>query len=384
MRVTAEWVAPGHPDKICDRISDAILDACLRQDPKSRVAVETFGGHGLLVIGGEVTTTAKIDYEKIARKIIDNDEIKIIVNIVEQSPEIARGVDNNGAGDQGVMVGYATTETKELMPLEVCLARSLNSHLRAGRSQLQDGKTQVTLDHNGDLETIVSRWCGMSRDEIKNIIEKWLSTVLLDYDVAATDTLSVLINPAGDWNIGGFDADTGLTGRKLAIDNYGPRVPIGGGAFSGKDFTKVDRSGAYMARHLAIRCLMYYRNDITQDAAIVDFRPVAVMTRLAYAIGYPRPVEVTATLYREDGSFEVRDLLREDIDVIYGYDLSPAGMIKHLDLGGRSNPNCESLAMFGHFGCWSLPRPAWEKIDAEYAPTLASILDSEHKIREAK
>ena len=139
-----------------------------------------------------------------------------------------------------------------------------------------------------------------------------------------------------------------------------------------------------MARHLAIRCLMYYRNDITQDAAIVDFRPVAVMTRLAYAIGYPRPVEVTATLYREDGSFEVRDLLREDIDVIYGYDLSPAGMIKHLDLGGRSNPSCESLAMFGHFGCWGLARPTWEKLDAEYAPTLASIINSEHKIREAK
>lgn len=149
MRATAEWVAPGHPDKICDRISDAILDVCLREDPKSRVAVETFGGHGLLVIGGEVT-----------------------VNVVEQSPEIARGVDNNGAGDQGVMVGYATAETKELMPLEVCLARSLSSHLRAGRSQLQDGKTQVTLDHNGDLETIVASWCGMSRDEIKNIIEK--------------------------------------------------------------------------------------------------------------------------------------------------------------------------------------------------------------------
>lgn len=384
MRVTAEWVAPGHPDKICDRISDAILDACLRQDPKSRVAVETLGGHDLLVIAGEVTTKAEVNYEDIARRTIANEKTKIIVNIVEQSPEIANGVDNNGAGDQGVMIGYATAETKELMPLEVCLARSLSSHLRAGRSQLQDGKTQVTLDHNGDLETIVASWCGMSRDEIKNIIEKWLSTILLDYDVAAADTLSVLINPAGDWNIGGFDADTGLTGRKLAIDNYGPRVPIGGGAFSGKDFTKVDRSGAYMARHLAIRCLMYYRNDITQDAAIVDFRPVAVMTRLAYAIGYPRPVEVTATLYREDGSFEVRDLLREDIDVIYGYDLSPAGMIKHLDLGGRSNPSCESLAMFGHFGRWSLPRPAWEKIDAEYAPTLASIIDSEHKIKEAK
>ena len=224
MRVTAEWVAPGHPDKICDRISDAILDACLRQDPKSRVAVETLGGHDLLVIAGEVTTKAEVNYEDIARRTIANEKTKIIVNIVEQSPEIANGVDNNGAGDQGVMVGYATAETKELMPLEVCLARSLSSHLRAGRSQLQDGKTQVTLDHNGDLETIVASWCGMSRDEIKNIIEKWLSTILLDYDVAAADTLSVLINPAGDWSIGGFDADTGLTGRKLAIDNYGPRV----------------------------------------------------------------------------------------------------------------------------------------------------------------
>lgn len=384
MRVTAEWVAPGHPDKICDRISDAILDACLREDPKSRVAVETFGGHGLLVIGGEVTTTAKIDYEKIARKIIDNDETKVIVNIVEQSPEIARGVDNNGAGDQGVMVGYATAETKELMPLEVCLARSLSGHLRAGRSQLQDGKTQVTLDHNGDLETIVASWCGMSRDEIKNIIEKWLSTILLDYDVAAADTLSVLINPAGDWNIGGFDADTGLTGRKLAIDNYGLRVPIGGGAFSGKDFTKVDRSGACMARHLAIRCLAYYRSDFVQDTGIIKFRPEAVMTRLAYAIGYPQPVEVTATLYRSDGSFEVRNLLRCNTDIIYGYDLSPAGIIKHLDLGGRSNPSCESLAMFGHFGRWTTPWPIWEQIDVEYAPKIIAAMDLNDKFEENK
>lgn len=375
MRVTAEWVAPGHPDKICDRISDAILDACLRQDPKSRVAVETLGGHDLLVIAGEVTTKAEVDYEDIARRTIANEKTKIIVNIVEQSPEIANGVDNNGAGDQGVMVGYATAETKELMPLEVCLARSLSSHLRAGRSQLQDGKTQVTLDHNGDLETIVASWCGMSREEIKNIIEKWLSTVLLDYDVAAADTLSVLINPAGDWNIGGFDADTGLTGRKLAIDNYGPRVPIGGGAFSGKDFTKVDRSGAYMARHLAIRCLAYYRSDFAQDTGIIKFRPEAVMTRLAYAIGYPQPVEVTATLYRPDGSFEVRNLLRCNTDIIYGYDLSPAGMIKHLDLGGRSNPSCESLAMFGHFGRWSSPRPIWEQINVEYAPKISSVIE---------
>ena len=384
MRVTAEWVAPGHPDKICDRISDAILDACLKADPKSRVAVEALGGHDLLVIAGEVTTTAKIDYEKIARKIIDNDETKVIVNIVEQSPEIARGVDNNGAGDQGVMVGYATTETKELMPLEVCLARSLSHYLRADRDHLQDGKTQVTLNDDDEIESIVASWCGMSRGEIKDIIERWLSAVLLDYDVIQASDMSVLINPAGDWNIGGFDADTGLTGRKLAIDNYGPRVPIGGGAFSGKDFTKVDRSGAYMARHLAIRCLAYYRSDFAQDTGIIKFRPEAVMTRLAYAIGYQQPVEVTATLYRPDGSFEVRDLLREDIDVIYGYDLSPAGMIKHLDLGGRSNPSCESLAMFGHFGRWSTPRPAWENLDAEYAPSLASILNSEHKIREAK
>ena len=127
MRATAEWVAPGHPDKICDRISDAILDACLLQDPKSRVAVETLGGHDLLVIAGEVTTKAEVNYEDIARRTIANEKTKIIVNIVEQSPEIANGVDNNGAGDQGVMVGYATTETKELMPLEVCLARSLTS-----------------------------------------------------------------------------------------------------------------------------------------------------------------------------------------------------------------------------------------------------------------
>lgn len=342
MRVTAEWVAPGHPDKICDRISDAILDACLRQDPKSRVAVETLGGHDLLVIAGEVTTKAEVNYEDIARRIIANEKTKIIVNIVEQSPEIANGVDNNGAGDQGVMIGYATAETKELMPLEVCLARSLSHYLRADRDHLQDGKTQVTLNDDDEIESIVASWCGMSRGEIKDIIERWLSAVLLDYDVIQASDMSVLINPAGDWNIGGFDADTGLTGRKLAIDNYGPRVPIGGGAFSGKDFTKVDRSGAYMARHLAIRCLMYYRNDITQDAAIVDFRPVAVMTRLAYAIGYPRPVEVTATLYREDGSFEVRDLLREDIDVIYGYDLSPAILAVGICHGQRGRSSTQS------------------------------------------
>ncbi len=313
---TAESVSPKHPDKLCDQISDAILDAHLREDPHARVAIETCGGHGQVFVMGEVTSKAQhINYDEIIHRLA-GDDIKIFTNIVEQSPEIAQGVDTGGAGDQGIMIGYATDETPELLPREFVLARRLNQFIFAKHPY--DGKTQVTIKDNADdweVASIVASFQNTSQKELAALVQ----TFIEQENIPGHPELH--LNPAGDWNQGGFEADTGLTGRKLIVDNYGPRIPIGGGAFSGKDPSKVDRSAAYMARRVAVDYLKKHQAH-------------EVFVRLAYAIGYPEPLEQTV-------------IIDDKIEQITGYDLTPRGIIKHLDL---LRPIYEPTARYGHFG----------------------------------
>lgn len=317
---TAESVSPGHPDKICDQISDAILDAYLTVDERARVAVEACGGHGTVFLTGEVTARKYIDIVPIVKRLA-GDDVEIIEHIVKQSPEIARGVDTGGAGDQGIMVGYACDETPEMLPLETVLARSLNQFLYKKWSY--DGKTQVTI-RGDEIDSIVASFQHAPHDELEDAVKKWARTqryVNACFVKGQNSNPRLHINPAGDWQLGGFDADAGLTGRKLIVDNYGPRIPIGGGAFSGKDATKVDRSAAYMARRIAVD---YLRR----------FQAREVYVYLAYAIGYDQPLEATAIV---DGA-EKR---------VEGYDLSPRGIMDALDL---TKPQFEQTAQYGHFG----------------------------------
>jgi len=311
---TAESVSPKHPDKLCDQISDAILDAHLREDPYARVAVDVAGGHGTIFVTGEVRSSAvNVDIPAIVRRLAG--DVELVERISAQSPEIAQGVDTGGAGDQGIMVGYATNETPELLPLEYVLARKLNQFLY--KQWPYDGKTQVTIV-DGRISVIVASFQHASHDELKQQIIAWVAQEPLA--IATPEAITIHANPAGDWHIGGFDADAGLTGRKLAVDNYGPRVPLGGGAFSGKDASKVDRSGAYMARKIAVD---YLKNRNAKE----------VYVYLAYAIGYPEPVETTVII---DGIQER----------VVGYDLTPNGIINTLNL---RQPNFEERATYGHY-----------------------------------
>lgn len=322
MLKTAESVSPMHPDKICDRISDAILDECLRQDPTARVAIECMGGHGIITITGEMTTDAFVDVPSIAKRIA-GEHYGVQTNIVMQSSEIAQGVDTGGAGDQGIMVGYACDETPELMPLEVMLARKLNQFIY--EKYPYDGKTQVTIK-DGIIKTIVASFQNVPRSYLRKLVLEWLDTLPEN----SADTFpEIHCNPAGDWSIGGFEADTGLTGRKLAVDAYGPRIPIGGGAFSGKDATKVDRSAAYMARRIAV------------DVLKANRRAKEVFVYLAYAIGKAEPVQAIAVYDLPDR--RVTDNLLETKK----YDLTPQGIISEL---GLRQPNFEMTAQYGHFG----------------------------------
>ena len=312
---TAECVSPMHPDKMCDRISDTLLDLHLEQDPNSRVAIETCGGMGEVYITGEVTSNAVVTRENIVKVIHDittDDTINVIININSQSPEIANGVDTGGAGDQGIMIGYACRDNKEFLPQEYFLSRELNKHVFS--KYPYDGKTQVTMNGNS-LRVVCS---------FQNAPAKKLQQLVMEYfeDYSQYHIESLHCNPAGDWNIGGFTADAGVTGRKLAVDNYGPRVPLGGGAFSGKDATKVDRSAAYMGRRIAV--------DILEERPEVQ----EVIVQLAYAIGYDQPLQATAIV---DGEHEF----------IKGYDLSPKGIIDFLEL---KKPIFSNTAGFGHMG----------------------------------
>lgn len=317
---TAESVSPKHPDKLCDQISDAVLDAYLSADPDSRVAVEAVGGHDKVFVVGEVTSNAKVQVEPIVKRLAG--EVEVEVRIVSQSPEIAQGVDGGGAGDQGIMVGYATSETPEFLPLETVLARQLNQFLFD--KWPFDGKTQVTLVDN-KIESVVASFQNAPKSELREAVENWLGIT----NTPLNGKPQLHVNPAGDWSMGGFDADTGLTGRKLVVDNYGPRIPIGGGCFSGKDASKVDRSAAYMARKVAM--------DYLKKRAAKE-----VYCYLAYAIGHDQPLEASVTI---DGR---QELVKE-------YDLSPAGIIKSLEL---KKPIYEQTARYGHFGHHEF---AWEK-----------------------
>lgn len=307
---SAESVSPGHPDKLCDQISDAILDAYLEQDPRARVAVETVGGHGKVFITGEVTANAEVDIPAIVKRLAG--DVELIEHLVKQSHEIARGVDTGGAGDQGIMVGYATDETSEYLPLETILARRLNQYLY--ETWPHDGKTQITLK-DGAIVAVVASFQHSVGTELRAAIENWLQDQKVSKDV------EIHVNPTGDWEQGGFDADAGLTGRKLVVDNYGPSIPIGGGCFSGKDASKVDRSAAYMARRVAVD---YLKKRHAHE----------VYCYLAYSIGVAEPVEATVII---DGKQEL----------VEGYDLTPAGIIKALDL---RKPQFEQTARYGHFG----------------------------------
>lgn len=317
---TAECVSPMHPDKMCDRISDTLLDLHLRHDPNSRVAIETAGGNGLVYVTGEVTSEYKVtqqEIENVVREVTQDENIAVIINLNQQSPEIANGVDTGGAGDQGIMTGYACRENEQLLPQEYFLARELNKFIF--EKFPYDGKTQITLGQTQsgrEWVRVVASFQKAPRVELYGLVNEFFR----NYPKYTLEEIHC--NPAGDWNIGGFTADAGLTGRKLAVDNYGPRIPIGGGAFSGKDSTKVDRSGAYMARRVAVD--------------ILEQRPEAneVFVQLAYAIGYDEPLQATAVV---DGKEEK----------IQGYDLSPSGIIEFLNL---RLPQFAETAAFGHMG----------------------------------
>ena len=311
---TAECVSPMHPDKMCDRISDTLLDLYLEQDPNSRVAIETCGGMGEVYITGEVTSNANVSEEKITEvvKEIVKDDVIVLINLNSQSPEIANGVDTGGAGDQGIMTGYACRDNEQLLPQEYFLARELNKFIF--EKYPFDGKTQITLDRN--RIRVVASFQKAPTTELYTLVSKFFK------GYPQYTLQEIHCNPAGDWNIGGFTADAGLTGRKLAVDNYGPRIPIGGGAFSGKDSTKVDRSAAYMARRVAVEILE--QNQEAQE----------VFVQLAYAIGYDQPLQATAVIDGVETPIE-------------GYDLSPKGIIEFLDL---RKPIFAETASFGHMG----------------------------------
>jgi len=339
---TVESVTSGHPDKICDQISDAVLDAYLKQDPYSRVAMESFGSHNLLVIGGEVTSKGEIDAADIGRNLYKeigyNDNLHIVTNIIQQSPDIAQGVDTGGAGDQGIMYGYATAETPQFMPNAVVLAHQLTQgleNLRRNNSEFNwlgpDGKAQVTMQ-DGKVKTVLVS-CqhseSISQGEIKELLTKNLIAPLL----GDTDGVEILVNPTGKFVVGGFVADTGLTGRKIMVDTYGGLIPHGGGAFSGKDPTKVDRSAAYMARFAAKNIVA---NGLAKECLV----------SVAYAIGRAEPLMVHA---EADGK-DVSALVNEK------FDFRPKAIIERLDL---RRPIYQKTAAYGHFGKPDLP---WEEI----------------------
>src|SRR3989339_2012889 len=342
-RYTVESVTCGHPDKVCDQISDAILDAMLKQDPFSRAGVETFGSHGTLMIGGEVKTKAKVDFEKIARRVYREigyrDKLEVIVRVAQQSPDIAMGVDTGGAGDQGIMYGYATDETKEMLPLGVVLAHGLARRLEKLRRDgtlkwlKPDGKTQVTVSKGKVITALCSTQHDkkVSQEEIRKQLINHLFTPVL----GSLKNIEILVNPTGRFVQGGFEADAGLTGRKIQVDTYGGLIPHGGGAFSGKDPTKVDRSAAYMCRFVAKNLVA---NGFAKEALV----------SVAYAIGRAEPVMIEA--FSETG----KNLT--DIVTRY-YDFRPRAIIERLDL---RRPIYKETAAYGHFGVKGRP---WEKIE---------------------
>jgi S-adenosylmethionine synthetase len=370
---TSESVTEGHPDKIADQVSDAILDACLEQDPYSRVAAETLTATGLVVIAGEITTKAYVDFQSLVRGVVasigydnalygfDSNTCAVISTINKQSGDIAQGVDTGGAGDQGMMFGYATNETPELMPAAISLAHKLTHRLTEVRKSGKlpylrpDGKSQVTVeyDENGNpsridavvISTQHADTVGneeLHADILKHVIQAVLPGKWLD------EHTKYHINPTGRFVIGGPMGDTGLTGRKIIVDTYGGAGRHGGGAFSGKDPTKVDRSAAYMARYIA-------KNIVA--AGLADKAEV----QLAYAIGVAEPVSVLVDTFSTGklSQNKLTDLVRKN------FSLTPKGIIESLNL---RRPIYQKTAAYGHFGRTE-PEFTWEATDK--AATLA-------------
>jgi len=361
---TSESVTEGHPDKVCDQISDSILDAIISQDPNARVAAETAVSTGLVLVMGEISTESYVDVPSIVRQTIvdigythsdcgfDGNSCSVLTGIKEQSPDIALGTNNDvgGAGDQGMMIGYACNQTPELMPLPISLAHKLAQQLAKVRKNgileylRPDGKTQVSVEYEGQtpvrVDTIVistqhspqATQGQIKEDIIKEVIMPIVPENLL------VDT-KILTNPTGAFVLGGPSADCGLTGRKIIVDTYGGWASHGGGAFSGKDPTKVDRSGAYMARFIA-------KNVVAHDMA------AECEIQLAYAIGVPEPVSI---MLKTNGT-EKMPIEQIEKYINQNFDLTPKGIIKTLDL---LKPIYKNTAAYGHFGREEF---AWEKI----------------------
>jgi S-adenosylmethionine synthetase len=387
---TSESVTEGHPDKVCDQISDTILDALLAQDPASRVAAEVVVNTGLVLITGEITTKADVNFIKLARAklaeigytIADNgfasDSCAVLVALDEQSPDIAQGVDSasetrvelsseeldkTGAGDQGIMFGFACNETPELMPLPISLANRIARKLAEVRKSGEvnylrpDGKTQVTVKYEGNqpvaIDTIListQHNPGVTQDQIKADLMKFVVIPSFeDLDLKPTDATKFLVNPTGIFVVGGPQGDAGLTGRKIIIDTYGGYSRHGGGAFSGKDPTKVDRSAAYAARHVA-------KNIVA--AGLADKCEV----QLSYAIGVARPVSLLVETF---GTGKIDEDKLTDL-VEKHFELRPLGIIQTFGLrnlpGDRGGRFFQDVAAYGHFGRNDLDLP-WEKTD---------------------
>jgi S-adenosylmethionine synthetase len=363
---TSESVTEGHPDKIADQISDAILDAILAKDPMSRVACETLVTTGLAIVAGEITTTAVIDYQEVVRGTIkevgydrgkygyDAETCAVLSSIHSQSPDIAMGVDTGGAGDQGLMFGFACTETEELMPLPIMLAHKLVKGLSCLRRDgtlkylRPDGKSQVTVEYEGstpvrvDAVVISSQHSPdvtqeqMRADVIEKIVTPTIPAALMDAET------KIYVNPTGRFVVGGPHGDAGVTGRKIIVDTYGGAAPHGGGAFSGKDPTKVDRSACYMARYIA-------KNVVA--AGLAD----RALVQLAYAIGVADPVSV---MVRTEGTGKIaEDKITELVRA--NFKLTPRGIMDELNL---RRPIYTKTAAFGHFGRTE-PEFTWERTD---------------------
>ena len=364
---TSESVTEGHPDKIADQISDAILDACLEQDPMSRVACETLTCTGLVVVAGEITTKAYVDFQKLVRDTVaeigythseygfDANTCAVISTINSQSPDIAMGVDTGGAGDQGMMFGFATNETPELMPTPISLAHKLSQRLSQVRkngmmSYLRpDGKSQVTVEYDENHKPVRIDAVVISSQHDENVTTEKLRADVLEHVIQAVLPAHLLdadtkyhINPTGRFVIGGPMGDSGLTGRKIIVDTYGGMGRHGGGAFSGKDSTKVDRSAAYMARYIA-------KNIVA--AGLAD----RVEVQLAYAIGVAEPVSVLVETFGTGKISEsaLTELVREN------FKLTPKAIIETLDL---RKPQFKKTAAYGHFGRTD-GAFAWERTD---------------------
>lgn len=364
---TSESVTEGHPDKVCDQIGDAILDDILAQDPNARVACEVCATTGLVLVMGEITTTGYCDVQKIVRKTVeeigynrgkfgfDAENLAVLVSLNEQSPDIALGVDADGAGDQGMMFGYACRETEEYMPLPITLAHKLARRLAAIRKDgshkelRPDGKAQVSVeyDENGKplrIDTIVVSTQHdeeVSQEYLREMIIKDVITPIIPKELMDENT-KIFVNPTGRFVVGGPKGDSGLTGRKIIVDTYGGYAPHGGGSFSGKDPTKVDRSASYMARYVA-------KNMVA--AGFAD----RMQIQLSYAIGVAKPISICIDTFNTSKYTE-----KELIDIVNAnFDLTPKGIISTLDL---RRPIYRQTATYGHFGRNDLDLP-WEKLD---------------------